>query len=110
MEFIVEVKGDPEKKRREKPVVRPTPPVMSDVSTTLVATPRQAVALPSAIVQAADALVDVLEDDGDSDNPDRDRIIMQRVRVKLEMDRLAKYESEYAAKRENGMCVRVHQP
>ena len=110
VEFIVKAKGDPEKERREKPVVRLTPPVVSSVATPPVAAPRQAVALPSAVVQAADASVDVLDEDGDSDDPDRDRIIVQRLRVKLEMDRLARYESEYAAKRENGMCVRVHQP
>jgi len=101
VEFIVEVKGDPEKERREKPVVRLTPPVVNSIATPPVAAPRQAVALPSAVVQAADVSVDVLDEDEDSDDPDRDRIIMQRLRVKLEMDRLAKYESEYAAKREN---------
>jgi hypothetical protein len=87
VEFIVEVKGDPEKERREKPVVRLTPPVMVSVVTPPVAAPRQA--------------VDVLDEDGDSDDPDRDRIIMQRLKVKLEMDRLAKYEADYALKREN---------
>ena len=101
VEFLGEVQGDPEKERREKPVVRSTPPMMSDVSTSQVATPRQAVALPSAMLQAADVSVDVLELDGDRDDPDRDRIIMQRVRVRIEMERLAKYESEYAAKIEN---------
>ena len=100
VEFIVEVKGDPEKERREKPVIRLTPPVVDSVATPPVAAPRQAVALPSAVVQAADAPVDVLDEDGDSDDPDRDRIIMQRLKVKLEMDRLAKYEADYALKRE----------
>ncbi len=59
MEFIVEVKGNPEKERREKPVVKMTPPVVDSVATPSVAAPRQAVALPSAVVQAADAQVDV---------------------------------------------------
>ena len=59
VEFIVEVKGDPKKERREKPVVRLTPPVVSSVATPPVAEPRQAVALLPAVVQAADAQVDV---------------------------------------------------
>ena len=43
-------------------------------------------------VQAAEAHVDALDEDGDSDDPDRDRIVMQMLRVKLEMDRVTKYE------------------
>ena len=74
MEFIVEVKGDPKKERWEKPVVKMTPPVVDSV------------------------VVDVLEEDGDSDDPDRDRIILQRLKVKLETERLAKYEAEYVLK------------
>jgi hypothetical protein len=78
VEFIAEGKGNPERERREKPVVRSTPPVVDSVVTPA--------------VQAAEAHVDVLDEDGDSDDPDRDRIVMQRLRVKLEMDRLTKYE------------------
>ena len=77
VEFIAEAEGNPERERREKPVVRSTPPVVDSVIT------------PAA--QAAEAHVDVLDEDGDSDDPDRDRIVMQRLKVKLEMDRLAKY-------------------
>jgi len=43
-------------------------------------------------VQAAEVHVDALDEDGDSDDPDRDRIVMQRLRVKLETDRLTRYE------------------
>jgi len=46
-------------------------------------------------------MVDVLEEDGDSDDPDRDRIILQRLKVKLETERLAKYEAEYVLKKES---------
>ena len=53
-------------------------------------------------VQAAEAHVDVLDEDGDSDDPDRDKIVMQRLKVKLEMDRLAKYEAAYVLKMEAG--------
>jgi len=84
VEFVVEVKGNPEKERREKPVVRLTPPVVDSVA-----------------MQVADAHVDVLDEDGDSDDPDRDRIVMQRLKVKLEMDRLAKYEAAYVLKKES---------
>ena len=98
--IVREKKADPEKERGEKPVVRSTPRVVDDVATPPVAAPRQAAALQSAEVQAADALVDVLDEDGDSDDPDRDRIIMQRLRVRLETEWLAKYEAEYAVKRE----------
>ena len=87
MEFVVEVKGNPEKERREKPVVRLTPPMIEKVVTSA--------------VQTVDAPVDVLDEEGDSDDPDRDKIVMQRLKVKLEMDRLAKYEAAYALKKEN---------
>jgi hypothetical protein len=87
VEFIAEIKGNPERERREKPVVRSTPPVMDRVVTPA--------------VQAAEALVDVLDEDGDSDDPDRDKIVMQRLKVKLEMDRLAKYEAAYVLKMES---------
>jgi len=87
VEFVAEVKGDPEKERREKPVVRLTPPVVEKIVTPA--------------VQAVDTPVDVLDEEGDSDDPDRDKIVMQRLKVKLEMDRLAKYEAAYALKMEN---------
>jgi hypothetical protein len=35
-----------------------------------------------------------------SDNPDKDRIILQRIKIQLEMDRLAKFEAEYTLKME----------
>ncbi len=101
MEFIVEVKGDPERERREKPVVKLTPPVVHSVATPPVAEPRQAVALLPAVVLAADAQVDVPDEDRDRDDPDKDRIIVQRLRVKLEMDRLTEYEADHIIKREN---------
>jgi len=87
MEFIAEEKGNPERERREKPVIRSTPPVVDSVVTPA--------------VQAAEAHVDVLDEDGDSDDPDRDRLVMQRLKVKLEMDRLAKYEAAYVLKKES---------
>jgi len=89
VEFVAEVKGDPEKERGEKLVVRSTPHEMD------------AIATPPVAAAAADAVVDVLEEDGDSDDPDRDRIILQRLKVKLETERLARYEAEYVLKREN---------
>ena len=90
VEFIAEVKGDLERERGEKLVVRSTPHEVD------------AIATPPVAAAAADyALVDVLEEDGDSDDPDRDRIIMQRLKVKLETERLARYEAEYVLKREN---------
>ena len=87
VEFIAEAKGNPERERREKPVVRSTPPVVDSVVTPA--------------VQAAEVHVDVLDEDGDSDDPDKDRIVMQRLKVKLEMDRLAKYEAAYVLKKES---------
>ena len=82
---MAEVKENPERER--KPVIRLTPPVIDKVVT------------PG--VQAVNAPVDVLDEEGDSDDPDRDRIVLQRLKVKLEMDRLAKYEAAYALKMEN---------
>jgi len=87
VEFVAEIKGDPERERREKPVVRLTPPVVD-----VVVTPA---------VKAAEVQVDVLDEEGDSNDPDRDKIVMQRLKVRLEMDRLAKYEAAYALKMEN---------
>ena len=45
--------------------------------------------------------MDVLDMGDGSDDPDRDRIILQRIKIQLEMDRLAKFEAEYALKMEN---------
>jgi hypothetical protein len=85
VEFVAEIKGNPERER--KPVVRSTPPVTDKVVTP--------------VVQVVKTPVDVLDEEGDSDDPDRDRIVLQRLKVKLEMDRLAKYEAAYALKMEN---------
>jgi hypothetical protein len=41
-----------------------------------------------------------------SDDPDREKIILQRVKTQLEMDRLAKLEDEYALKMENRRRMR----
>jgi len=35
-----------------------------------------------------------------SDNPDRDRIILQKIKIQLKMDRPAKFEAEYTLKME----------
>ena len=69
------VKGNPERER--KPVVMLTPPVVEKI-----------VRLP----------VDVLDEEGDNDDPDRDRIVLQGLKVKLEVDRLVKYEEAYVLK------------
>ena len=45
--------------------------------------------------------VDVLDEEGDNDDPDRDRIVLQRLKVKLEVDRLVKYEEAYVLKMES---------
>ena len=82
---MAEVKENPERER--KPVIRLTPPVVDEV------------VMPG--IQAVSTPVDVLDEEGDSDDPDRDRIVLQRLKVKLEMDRLAKYEAAYALKMEN---------
>jgi len=78
MEFVAKVKGNPERER--KPVVMLTPPVVEKI-----------VRLP----------VDVLDEEGDNDDPDRDRIVLQRLKVKLEVDRLVKYEEAYVLKMES---------
>jgi len=85
VEFVAEVKGNPERER--KPVVRLTPPGVDKVI------------IP--VRQVVEPAVDVLDMGDGSDDPDRDRIILQRIKVQLEMDRLAKYENEYALKMEN---------
>jgi hypothetical protein len=72
------VKGNPERER--KPVVMLTPPVVEKI-----------VRLP----------VDVLDEEGDNEDPDRDRIVLQRLKVELEVDRLVKYEEAYALKMES---------
>ncbi len=41
-----------------------------------------------------------MDDDGDSDDPKKDRIRIQMLRVKIETERLAKYQAEYALKKE----------
>jgi len=69
------VKGNPERER--KPVVMLTPPVVEKI-----------VRLP----------VDVLDEEGDNEDPDRDRIVLQGLKVKLEVDRLIKYEEAYVLK------------
>jgi hypothetical protein len=93
VEFVAKVKGNPERER--KPVVRLTPPVVNKV----VMPVRQ-------VVEPADTPVDVLDMGDGSDDPDRDRIILQRIKVQLEMDRLAKYEAEYVLKMENRRRMR----
>jgi len=65
VEFVAEVKENPERER--KPVIRLTPPVMDEVVT------------PG--VQAVSTPVDVLDEEGDSDDPDRDRIVLQRLKA-----------------------------
>ena len=95
MEFVAKVKGNPERER--KPVVMLTPPVVE-----------KSVMLPAPVVRLTPPVlekfvrlpVDVLDEEGDSDDLDRDRIVLQRLKVKLEVDRLAKYEEAYALKME----------
>jgi len=100
VEFVAEVKGNPERER--KPVVRLTPPVVNEV----VMPVRQVVEPVRQVAEPADTPVDVLDMGDGSDDPDRDRIILQRIKVQLEMDRLAKYEAEYVLKMENRRRMR----
>ena len=58
------------------------------------------------VLEPADKPVDVLDMGDGSDDPDRDRIILQRIKIQLEMDRLAKFEAEYALKMENRRRMR----
>jgi len=58
------------------------------------------------VLEPADKPVDVLDMGDGNDNPDRDRIILQRIKIQLEMDRLAKFEAEYALKMENRRRMR----
>jgi len=102
VEFVAEVKGNPERER--KPVVRLTPPLVNEVVMPVrqvVEPVRQIVEPVRQVVEPADTPVDVLDMGDGSDDPDRDRIILQRIKVQLEMDRLAKYEAEYVLKMEN---------
>jgi len=50
------------------------------------------------VLEPADKPMDVLDMGDGSDNPDRD--ILQRIKIQLEMDRLAKFEAEYTLKME----------
>ncbi len=80
MRIVGEKKVDPEREREGKPVVRMTPPTVDAVQDVaaaplqVVTAPRQAAAMQ---VQVADVQVGMLSDDGDSDNPDKDRIWVQ---------------------------------
>ena len=56
------------------------------------------------VLEPADKPMDVLDMGDGSDNPDRD--ILQRIKIQLEMDRLAKFEAEYALKMENKWRMR----
>ena len=96
MEFVAKVKGNPERER--KPVVMLTPPVVEKIVTL----PAPVVRLTPPVVEKIVRLpVDVLDEEGDSDDPDRDRIVLQRLKVKLEVDRLVKYEEAYVLKMES---------
>ncbi len=95
----------PERERRGKSVVWSTPiecPIgvisQKDATMPAVTAPRQTAALQTAVVQAADVSVGLGVDDGDSDDPDMDRIKSQRLRVKFEIERLVRYQSDYARK------------
>ena len=52
------------------------------------------------VLEPSNIPVDVLDMGDGSDNPDKDRIILQRIEIQLEMDRLAKFEAEYTLKME----------
>jgi len=107
VEIVAEVKGNPERER--KPVVRMTPPVADEIVIPVrqVFEPvRQVVEPVRQVVEPADTPVDVLDMGDGSDDPDRDKIILQRMKVQLEMDRLAKYEAEYVLKMENRRRMR----
>jgi hypothetical protein len=116
VEIVAEVKGNPERER--KPVVRLTPPVLDEVVIPVrqvfepirqVVEPVRQVPEPARqvsesvrhVIEPVDKPMDVLDMGDGSDDPDRDRIILQRIKVQLEIDRLAKYETKYALKMEN---------
>jgi len=114
VEFVCEVKGNPERER--KPVVKLTPPMVNEVvmpvqqvleTVRQVVEPVRQVYEPvRRVLEPADRPVDVLDMGDGSDDPDRDRIILQRIKIQLEMDRLAKFEAEYALKMENKRRMR----
>jgi hypothetical protein len=114
VEFVAEVKGNPERER--KPVVRLTPPVVNEVVMPVrqvfepvrqVVEPVRQVSEPvRQVIEPVDKPMDVLDMGDGSDDPDRDKIILQRIKVQLEMDRLAKYEAEYMLKMENRRRMR----
>ena len=62
-----------------------TPPVVYSVAIPLIAAPREAAVLLSAVVRAVDALVDVLDEDEDSNDIGRNHMVTQRPRVRLEI-------------------------
>jgi len=121
VEIVAEVKGNRERER--KPVVRLTPPVVNEVVIPVrqvfepirqVVEPVRQVSEPARqvsesvrhVIEPVDNPVDVLDMGDGSDDPDRDKIILQRIKVQLEMDRLAKYEAEYKLKMENRRRMR----
>jgi hypothetical protein len=114
VEFVCEVKGNPERER--KPVVRLTPPMVNEIvrpAQQVQETVRQVVKPVQQdfepvrrVLGSADRPVDVLDMGDGSDDPDRDRIILQRIKIQLEKDRLAKFEEEYALKMENKWRMR----
>ncbi len=108
MEFVGEKKADPERERkRGKSVVRTVPPkvdAVQDVATAppqVAAAPIQVAAMQVAAVQGAGAFCRVLDDsDESSDDPDKDHIRVQMLRVKIETERLVRYQTQYALKKE----------
>jgi len=114
VEFVAEVKGNPERER--KPVVKLTPPVVNEVVVPVqqvlenvrqvVEPVRQVYEPVRQVLEPAGRPADVLDMGDGSDDPDRDRIIIQRIKIQLEMDRLAKFEDEYALKMENKRRMR----
>jgi len=107
VEIVAEVKGNPERER--KPVVRLTPPVVNEVVIPVrqvVEPVRQVSESVRHVIEPVVKPMDVLDMGDGSDDPDRDKIILQRIKVQLEMDRLAKYEAEYVLKMENRRRMR----
>jgi hypothetical protein len=114
VEFVAEVKGNPERER--KPVVKLTPLVVNedvvpaqqvlDNVRRVVEPVRQDHEPVRQVLVPAGRPADVLDMGDGSDDPDRDKIILQRVKIQLEMDRLAKLEDEYALKMENRRRMR----
>jgi hypothetical protein len=86
-----------------------TPPVVNEVVVPVqqVLEPVRQVYEPvRRVLESADRPVDVLDMGDGSDDPDRDKIILQRIKIQLEIDRLAKFEEEYALKMENKWRMR----